>query len=100
IDDKPEPTHVIDAHRGWIRALAVSSDGNRIATCGNDQLVKLWNAASGELIEELAVQGSHVYNIAFSPSGASLVWCDLKGIVKEYDVASENFRDLGPADKL
>jgi WD40 repeat protein len=98
--DKPQPIQVIDAHHGWVRALAVSPDGKQVATCGNDQLVKLWNTANGELIEELAVHGSQIYNIAFSPSGASLVWCDLKGVVQEYDVATEDVRKLGPAEKL
>src|SRR5207245_1207749 len=45
--DTPRPERTIDAHRGWVRAVAVSPDGRTFATCGNDNLVKLWNFADG-----------------------------------------------------
>ena len=32
--------------------------------------------------------GSHVYNVAFHPTGGRLVSCDLKGIVKDWDLST------------
>jgi WD40 repeat protein len=100
-DDKPQPIRVVEAHQGWLRALAISPGGERIATCGNDNLVKLWDAADGKLIGQLAGHNSHVYHLVFHPNGASLVSCDLKGNLKEWDVGSASLkRDLAPATVL
>lgn len=99
--DKPEPIRVIDAHQGWLRALAVNSSGDRLATCGNDNLVKLWNTADGQLLAQCAGHASHVYNVAFHPSGETVVSCDLKGNLKEWDVKSGSLkRDLTAATAL
>ncbi|QEL18362.1 WD40 repeat domain-containing protein [Limnoglobus roseus] len=87
-DATPKPTRSIAAHDGWIRAVAVSPDGTTVATCGNDQLVKLWNAADGRAIRTLEGHTSHVYNVAFHPNGQRLVSADLKGTIKDWDVAT------------
>jgi WD40 repeat protein len=100
-EEKPKPTYVIDAHQGWVRALAVNPSGDRVATCGNDNLVKLWDAATGKQLAQCAGHASHVYNVAFHPSGESLVSCDLKGIIKEWDASTGALkRDLTPAPAL
>jgi WD40 repeat protein len=100
-DDNPQPIRVIEAHHGWLRALVVSSDAEHIATCGNDNLVKLWNAADGVLLATFKGHQSHVYNVAFAPSGETLLSCDLKGVVKEWDMTSGSLkRDLVPAAAL
>src|SRR5436305_75355 len=58
----PTPARTIDAHRGWVRAIAVSPDGRHFATCGNDNLVKVWSIATGKRVRELAGHAWHVYN--------------------------------------
>jgi WD40 repeat protein len=99
-DEKPQPIRIVQAHEGWLRALAVSSDGEVIATCGNDNRVKLWEA-DGSVVAELSGHRSHVYNVAFHPSGETLVSCDLKGGLKEWDVAAAALkRDLTPVATL
>ncbi len=71
-----------------VRAIVVSADGKQIATCGNDNLVKLWNAADGKLIREFKGHESHVYNVAFHPDGKSLASCDLKANFKHWEIAT------------
>lgn len=83
----PTPIRTISAHDGWVRAVAVSPNRQIVATCGNDHLVKLWNAANGNLIRELRGHNSHVYNLAFHPGGQFLVSADLEGHVKQWDHA-------------
>ena len=96
--EMPTPVRTVDAHKGWVRALALSKDGQTLATCGNDQLVKLWSVADGKLLRELAGHQSHVYNVAFHPGGKSLVSADHKGGIKEWDLASgKATRDLDGA---
>jgi WD40 repeat protein len=83
---KPEPTGTIDAHRGWVRAVAVSRDGRHLATCGNDRLVRVWSCANDSLVRELSGHAHHVYNVAFHPSGRFLASADLHGVVKHWDI--------------
>jgi WD40 repeat protein len=85
--ETPAPLRTVQAHRGWIRALAVSPDGQTLATCGNDHLVKLWSVADGKPLREVAGHACHVYNVAFHPNGKELVSGDLRGVVKHWDLA-------------
>jgi WD40 repeat protein len=85
--DHPTPANTFDAHNGWVRALAVSPDGKLLASCGNDNLVKLWSTGEGKLVRELPGHDSHVYNVAFHPGGQFLASADLKGTIKVWDVA-------------
>ncbi len=84
----PKPFRTVAAHAGWIRAVAVSPDRATVATCGNDQLVKLWSAADGRPLATLEGHTSHVYNVAFHPSGTRLVSADLKGNIKDWDLST------------
>lgn len=77
----------IAAHKGWVRAVEFSPDGATLATAGNDNVIRLWTAADGKLVRELAGHESHVYNLAFHPGG-HLVSADLKGVVKDWDPAT------------
>jgi WD40 repeat protein len=91
--EAPAPQKTLAAHDGWVRALAVSPDGKLLASCGNDRLVKLWNTADATLVDVLAGHGAHVYNVLFHPDGARLLSGDLKGEVREWDLAtSEQLR--------
>ncbi len=67
--------------------MAVSPDGKTIATGGNDNLVKLWNAEDGQPVAEMAGHERHVYNVAFHPDGQALASADLMGVVKHWNVA-------------
>jgi WD40 repeat protein len=86
--EKPAAVRTVEAHRGWVRALAVSPDGKTLATCGNDGLVKLWSVPDTKLIRELQAHDCHVYNTAFHPDGRRLISADLKGVVKVWDLSN------------
>lgn len=72
-----KPIRTVEAHKGWLRAMCVSPDGKMVATCGNDNQVKIWSTESGELLRELPGHEKHVYNVAWSPDGTTLVSGDL-----------------------
>ena len=85
---EPKPVRTVEAHAGWCRAVATSPDGRTLASCGNDGLVKLWDAATGAQRRTLEGHAGHVYNVAFHPSGTRLVSTDLMGVVKDWDVST------------
>ena len=105
LDGEPAPPlRVLGAHNGWLRAIAVSPDGTKLATCGNDKLVKLWAITDGLVAETPMGVGtghqSHVYEVAWKPDGSGLASCDLKGQVKEWSPAGALVRDVGKAEAL
>lgn len=81
----PQPVRTITAHDGWLRAIAVSSDGQWIATAGNDHLVKIWSAATGEKVRELAGHTQHVFCVQFVPGSRELVSGDCLGNIHHWN---------------
>lgn len=84
--EKPEPIRVVDGHKGWARAVAVSPDDSLLASVGNDLLVRLWNMGDGQLVREMPGHESHVYNAVFHPEGEHLATGDLMGNLIDWDV--------------
>jgi WD40 repeat protein len=53
-------------------AIALSPDGQRLASCGTDNVVRLWNPADGSLLKTLWGHSDDVLAVAFSPDGRRL----------------------------
>lgn len=98
--ETPAATRTVAAHDGWIRAIAVSPDGKVLASAGNDLIVKLWNVADGTLLRELKGHESHIYNVAFHPSGATLVTGDLYGNLFDWDLTTGEKKRNWTAESL
>jgi WD40 repeat protein len=73
-------------HRGWVELVAWSPDGSRIATSGEDNTVKVWDAATG--VELLTFLAPNVVDMAWSPSSDRLLVASQDGTAK--------IRDLDP----
>jgi WD40 repeat protein len=56
----------------WVNAIAFSPDGGRIASAGFDNLVKIWNPETGDLIRTLTGHPDEIYALAYSPGGEFL----------------------------
>ena len=91
-----ETIRTVEAHDRWIRNLAVSPDGNTLASVGDDMVCRLWNIASGAKLHELRGHaertptgfGMMLYNCVFSADGRHLATCDRVGRVIVWDSAT------------
>jgi WD40 repeat protein len=85
---------VAAAHEGWLRQLALSTDGSQLASCGNDGKIRLWNVADGSRQQEFSA-GEDIFSLAYHPEGKFLVSGNLRGKVQQWDLAeSKSVREL------
>ena len=70
-EGKPEPDIVLDGHSGPIAALAVSPDGDTLASASWDHTVRLWPRSGANRV--LEGHSQNVNGLAFSPDGRELV---------------------------
>ncbi|MCE9534160.1 MAG: WD40 repeat domain-containing protein [Planctomycetes bacterium] len=85
----PKETGFVGAHLSGVGAVAYSPDGQKIATCGGDKLVKIWRAAEAgapTLISDLKGHANPVSSVAFSNDGRLLASGGGDLIVKVWDV--------------
>jgi WD40 repeat protein/transcriptional regulator with XRE-family HTH domain len=68
-----------------VDAIAASPDGARLATGEFDTTVKLWEAASGELLLTLFGHSSQVVSVAFSADGSYVASASEDGSIKLWD---------------
>ncbi|MFT5856372.1 MAG: WD40 repeat protein/serine/threonine protein kinase [Verrucomicrobiales bacterium] len=73
-------------------SAGLSSDGRLLATshglADSENLVSLWDAASGELLSELSGHKQSVRSIAFTPDGRTLVTASDDGSLKFWNIAT------------
>ena len=87
--EKRELVRTVAAHGRWIRGLAATPDGKTLVSVADDMLTRLWNAATGELLQSLSNHApitphhypSMLYAVAVSPCGKYLATGDKVGHV-------------------
>jgi WD40 repeat protein len=76
---KREVRHTVKGHKGRIGVLLTSPDGKRFVTAGFDNVIKLWDIASGKELRTWDMQaliqdrGAFVMNLTFTPDSRNLV---------------------------
>jgi WD40 repeat protein len=88
-------TAVCDGPHELLNAVAFSPDGTRLATGGDDRMVRVWDAATGALQATCRGHASKVLAVAFRPDGARLATASADGTVRQWDPAT--CRQVEPA---
>ncbi|HOW64008.1 MAG TPA: serine/threonine-protein kinase [Candidatus Paceibacterota bacterium] len=76
-------------HTGTVWTVAVSPDGNLIATGSSDCSLRLWDSASGRLVATLSGHRGYVHAVTFSPNGRWLASGSRDNTVKIWNVQSQ-----------
>ncbi len=75
-------------HGSSVTQIAVSGDGKYLVSCAKDNLVKLWNTATGEIITTFRDHNSYVNSVAVSPDNKWIISGDMDGVIKIRDLHS------------
>ena len=94
---------MLNEHPDSINAIALSSDGTKLATAGGDWVVRLWEVSTGKYINSLTGHPSAVNAVAFSPDGKILASAGSTLRLWDTDTGEllhAGSRDLGSIDLL
>lgn len=62
-----------------VQALALSPDGRLLLTGGDESIVRLWDVASGDLLETMTIEDRAVRALGFHPDGTQFVVGSVNG---------------------
>lgn len=80
--------YTLIGHTRWVMAVAISPDGQIVASSGLDDVIKLWNLTTGALIMTLAGHTKAVNCLTFSPDSQFLVSGSDDDTVRVWQVTS------------
>ena len=69
-----------------VTSVCISPDGRLVAAGSLDTIVRIWDVATGNLVERLKGHRDSVYSVAFTPDGKGLVSGSLDKTLKYWDV--------------
>ncbi|KAJ2914127.1 hypothetical protein MD484_g6278, partial [Candolleomyces efflorescens] len=70
-----------------VTSVAISPRADLVAAGSLDNLIRVWDVKSGQLVERLRGHGNSVYSVAFTPDGRGLVTGSLDKTLKLWDVS-------------
>ncbi|NJN73514.1 MAG: hypothetical protein HC799_12260 [Limnothrix sp. RL_2_0] len=90
-DGEPLPDLLpADAHNDLVFAIAISPDGQTIATGSNDGVMKLWNRQDGRLLATMS-HAKRIWDIAFSPDGQTIATSTDDGAIALWTTEGKQF---------
>ena len=81
------PALILNDSAGRITSLAISPDGQLVASGSDDPIIRLWNIETGELTQKLSGHQLAVADVAFSADGQYLASGSHDGSLKVWDLS-------------
>jgi len=76
---------------GYVGSVAISPDGNTLASGSTENIIKIWNLHTGQLLHQLTGHSDTVRSLAISPDGKTLVSGSVDKTVKIWDLSTAGF---------
>lgn len=84
--DPSKPPIQIAAQRGFVNSLRYSDDGAIVVTTGQEESIRVWDAATKTLRTTIETGARMVEAPALTPDGSAVAMCDFAGGVRVYDL--------------
>ncbi|QDV86443.1 protein kinase domain-containing protein [Planctomycetes bacterium TBK1r] len=80
----------LDGHRGPVQSLDLDSNDQRLASCGEDGTIRIWDVANGQAIDVIQSghEGKPVFAVRYSNDGTSLASGGGDGNVRLWEVVT------------
>jgi WD40 repeat protein len=80
--------HTLTGHSEDVLSVAISPDGQTLATGSRDKTIKIWHLGSGELIRTLTGHSDFVLSVVISSDGQTLASCSWDKTIKIWHLGS------------
>jgi WD40 repeat protein/tRNA A-37 threonylcarbamoyl transferase component Bud32 len=88
------PSVRFTGHAAWVHAVAISRDGQRVATVDDAGEVRVWSPRDGHVYAALSIGKHPLYSVAFSPDDRELAIGGDDGVIER------RTPDLAPLGRL
>lgn len=85
---KPSVVPAFEGHTEAVNCLVLSADGRLALSGGQDHTVRLWDAASGKLLQTLAGHTAAVRGVALSPDGKQALSCGDDRTIRHWELST------------
>ncbi len=86
--EKAKLRRTLSGHSDVVRSIAISPDGQILASGSYDKTIKLWSLRTGELLNTLSGHTNRITCIAISPDGTTLASSSFDHTIKLWSLSS------------